>query len=474
MGSVGVTQPCWRVGCDPVAKDEPAGIVHPIHLAGHPAEATHASPHAAAHAASTHAAAHALAAIDTALPSHAAACLEGIHARAWIDRHHQIGDWIDLDDQVFLGLLLGRDQEHFVFDEVGEIDVAEQQSQGGSQRNPRQVLGDWRVQIDARVFECLDVKFHRDALRIADLDDDIAERGFRELESRHGFIQDGVDFLLLAARVRQVDRLVLLAEAGELLPAFSARVEDGRFIGEGNAGNVGQMEDIHKPAFLVAADAGVLSVVIEDPGDEGGRAAHLASRHRDRIIGVERRRLLSDDLGDVPLRLHKRVRGPLVAHADPLLHQRVIPFGQLLDLLLAPLQLAGQPGPLAADGCPPLVDEIAFHLFPRPHDRFSNPHLDLREETLPHAGVEVVGLVDDLLLFLEPLAGQIGIAGKQVSRRAEFHGRVLLQTLGPHPAHRLEFGEFAARPVGGLSPAGSSRIGGVERQGSAVGDTGRW
>ena len=473
MGSVGVTQPCRRVGCDPVAKDEPAGIVHPIHLAGHPAEA--AAPHpAAAHAASTHAAAHALAAIDTALPSHAAACLEGIHARAWIDRHHQIGDWIDLDDQVFLGLLLGRDQEHFVFDEVGEIDVAEQQSQGGSQRNPRQVLGDRRVQIDARVFECLDVKFHRDALRIADLDDDIAERGFRELESRHGFIQDGVDFLLLAARVRQVDRLVLLAEAGQLLPAFSARVEDGRFIGEGNAGNVGQMEDIHKPAFLVAADAGVLSVVIEDPGDEGGRAAHLASRHRDRIIGVERRRLLGDDLGDVPLRLHKRVRGPLVAHADSLLHQRVIPFGQLLDLLLAPLQLAGQPGPLAADGCPPLVDEIAFHLFPRPNDRFANPHLDLREETLPHAGVEVVGLVDDLLLFLEPLAGQIGIAGKQVSRRAEFHGRVLLETLGPHPAHRLEFGEFAVRPGGGLTPTGSSRIGGVERQGSAVGDTGRW
>ena len=199
---------------------------------------------------------------------------------------------------------------------------------------------------------------------VADLGDDITERRLVKLEPRNGLVERCVNFLFLAARVCQIDRLVLLAKSRDLLPSLGAGVDDRRLVGVRDAADVRQVEHIHEAALLIAKNTGVFGVVVEDPGHERGRPADDPGRHGYGVIGVEWRRLLGDHLGDVALRLHKRACRPLIADPNALLDECVVSLGELLDLLFASLQLARQPCPLATDGGPPFVGEVALHLLP--------------------------------------------------------------------------------------------------------------
>ena len=182
--TVGRPQPCRGLSHHPLAEGEPAGIVHTIDLTGNPAETTAhtTTAHATAHAA-THPAAHAHAAVHATGPAEAATGLKRVHARAGVDGQHEVRDRIHLHHQVLLGLFLRGDEQHLVFDEIRQVDVAEQQSQGRPQRNARQVLRDRRVEVDARILERLLVEFDRNVVGVADLGDDIAERRLVKLES---------------------------------------------------------------------------------------------------------------------------------------------------------------------------------------------------------------------------------------------------------------------------------------------------
>ena len=124
------------------------------------------------------------------------------------------------------------------------------------------------------------------------------------------------------------------------------------------------MEHVHEAALLIAADAGVFGVVVEDPGHERGRPADDPGRHRNWVVGVEIWGFHGDLLRHVPLRLHKGVGRLLVAHANALLDECVVSLGELLDFLFASLQFARKPRPLAADGGSPFVGEVALHLLP--------------------------------------------------------------------------------------------------------------
>ena len=108
--------------------------------------------------------------------------MKRVHARAGVYGKDEVRHWIDLHHQALLGLFLCGDKQHFVFDEIRQVDGAEQQSQGRPQRNARQVLRDRRVEVDARILERLLVEFDRDVVGVADLGDDIAERRLVKLE----------------------------------------------------------------------------------------------------------------------------------------------------------------------------------------------------------------------------------------------------------------------------------------------------
>ena len=361
---VGRPQPCRGLGHDPLAEGEPAWIVHTIHLAGNPAETTHAATHAATHTTATHATTHAHAAVHAIGAAQAATGLKRIHARAGVDGQHEVRDRIDLHDQVLLGFFLRRDEQHFVLNEIRQFEVAEQQPQGRPQGNAREVLRDRRIEVEARILERLLIEFDRNAVGIADLGDDIAKRRLVELESGDRFVERRVDLLLLAARVRQVDRLILFTKSCDLFPSLSAGVDDRWLVGVWDAAHVGQVEHIHEAPLLIAANAGVLSVVVENPGHEWRGPADDAGCHRNRVVGVEIWGFHGDLLRHVPLRPHKGIGRLLVAHANALLDECVVALGELLDLLLPALQLARESSPLAADGGPSLVGEVALHLLP--------------------------------------------------------------------------------------------------------------
>ena len=89
------------------------------------------------HATATHAAATrpsgleaaALAAVDATGTTESTAGLKRVEAAARVHRHHEIGHRVDLHDEVFRGLVLGRDEQHFILDQVGEVQIAQQQPQ---------------------------------------------------------------------------------------------------------------------------------------------------------------------------------------------------------------------------------------------------------------------------------------------------------------------------------------------------------
>ena len=99
---------CWWIG-DLESASAHATTAHATHATTHTAHATtHTAHHSATHP-TTHATTHA----TTSHPH----------------RDDEIGNRIDLDDHVFGSLLLRGDQHHLVFDEIGEVDLTEEETQ---------------------------------------------------------------------------------------------------------------------------------------------------------------------------------------------------------------------------------------------------------------------------------------------------------------------------------------------------------
>ena len=461
VSAVEVAQPRRSRRREPFAEGEPASVVNAVHLAGHPTET--AAPHAAhAHAAggAAHAAAHVLAAVDTAGAAEAAAGLERIEARAGIDRQHQVGHRVDLDHQILLRLLLGGDQEDLVLDDVGQVDRAEHPFQGRPEAHAGEALGDGGVEVEPQIFQRASVDLDRNPELVLDRPLDVPERRFVEIPVADRLVERLVDLPLLAARVGQIDRLVLFAELRDGPPAVGTGVDQRRLVGERNRGGVGQVERVHEAAHLVAVGAVVLGVVVQDLSHERGRPTHDPSRHRDPLVRVERRRLAGDLLTGHPLRLLEGPRGQFgadrrlavdhggvvlglgVANADALFDQCVVLLRELFELLLTPLKLAGEPQPLAADRGPALRGQVAVGLFPGADDRLTNPHFELGEQPFPGAGVEVVGGTQLLLDRLELVAGQVGVGREKLPCRPDPDGGVLLQELGANATGAVEFGEL--------------------------------
>ncbi len=163
------------------------GVRDVEHAAAESAHATHASTEAthasteATHASTeaTHAAHATAESSHTTHHSHAA---HHAHPSAHrVRRHHKVGHRIDLEDEVGIGLLWGRDQQHFVFDDISQIQVAEQQAQGGSQRDPSQALRHRCATLDAQRLEGLVVQLDFDPVPILEIIHDFRERRVREV-----------------------------------------------------------------------------------------------------------------------------------------------------------------------------------------------------------------------------------------------------------------------------------------------------
>src|SRR6188768_187350 len=105
----------------------------------HSAAAQASTTHAAAHA--THATAHAShAATHTAHATHATAHAShathhSSHTHAGLDRHDQVADGIDLGDKLLGGLLLAGDLQHFILDDIGQVQGSQQDPQHRTQRD---------------------------------------------------------------------------------------------------------------------------------------------------------------------------------------------------------------------------------------------------------------------------------------------------------------------------------------------------
>ena len=240
VSAVEVAQPRRSYRREPFAEGEPASVVNAVHLAGHPTEtsATHAA-HAHAAGSAAHAAPHVLAAVDTTSAAEAAATLEGIEARAGVDREHEVGYRVDLDDEILLGLLLGGDQEDLVLDDVGQVDRSEHPLERRPEADAGKALGDGRVEIKAQVFHRAGVDLDRNPKLVLDRTLDVPQRRFVEIPVADRLVERLVDLPLLAARVGQIDRLVLFAELRDGPPAVGAGVDQRRLVGKRNRGGVG-------------------------------------------------------------------------------------------------------------------------------------------------------------------------------------------------------------------------------------------
>ncbi len=444
----------WR---RPIAGGESrAGIrdlEHAAAAAGHHAATTR---HHAAHAShSTHACAGA---------SETAAGLERIDSPLRVDGQDEIRDRIDLHDQIFPGLLLRRDEENLVLDDVGEIEIGQEQTQRRSQRHVADVLRHRRLEVESGVLERAGVEFHRDSLLVLDRVHHVAEWSLRELEVLHGLVECVVDPLLGGARVGKIDRLVLFPQASDLPPAVGGRVDDGGFAGEGDGRDVGQVKRVHEATLLGAANAGVLGVVVENLGDDRRRAGDDACRHRHAPPGVEVRRRFCEAVGADPhleFGIREGLGRPLVADADALLHERVIAFGERLEPLLAAVEVVDQFEFFSRGGSPLLGVEIPLRFLTAPYVRLADPDLDLSPQAVPQSGIEVVGRRHLMEEFPEVRRGGGRIGGKPRSGVAEPHGRLLLEPPGPDTSHPLRLQEF----VGG----GIGAVGGVAVDGVAAG-----
>ena len=206
MGSVEPPQPCWSLVHHPVTKHEPAGIMGPIHLAGHPAEAAHAAHAGTAHSHAAHASASCTGTAHRVGTTDAAALLEGIDRGAGIERDHEIGDGVDLAHECFCRLLACRDDEHLVLHEIGQVGFLQQQSQRRPQPDAAQPLRDrGGVEVEAGLVEGPHVGHDRQVKLIRQLADRRTQRRLVEIEClRHRPIERVVDLLLVLRRARKV------------------------------------------------------------------------------------------------------------------------------------------------------------------------------------------------------------------------------------------------------------------------------
>ena len=352
--------------------------------AGHAVASIRNLEHAATHAVASYAArleATALAAVDAAGPAHAAAGLERIDATACAQRHDEVADRIDLDDEVFGSFVLGRDQHHLILDEVGEVDVAQQESQRRPQRDARHVLrDDCRVEIEPRVLKRFLVGEDRDIVLVLELIDDVPQGSLLEVQLIHRLVEGVIKLLLGTARIGEIDRFILLATLGDVAPAGGVRIVNGRLVHERDCGQIDQVQRVHEISLHLAAIADILRIVMERSGHDGGRPGHLAGHHRHRVVAVNSRSFHRHLVGDLALRADEFVvlargiigqlegvvmlldEGPLITLLDPRGQERRVAFGQLLESLFLGPQCAVEPLPLTADRSPALVCQVAFHL----------------------------------------------------------------------------------------------------------------
>ena len=213
-----------------------ATTTHAAHAAAHashhsPAHAaTHASTHASAHA-TTHAA-HAHAATHSATHS-AAEAAEAAH-HVVLDRQDEVGHRVDLGghELIALGLLRRGDEQHFVVDDVLQLQFVQEQPQGRAERNAPQVLSDRRFGIDAGVFQSGEVELDLDVRRVLEILDDVLQRRLDKLDRWGGILQRLLNLLFLRAGDLEVHRAVFLfAPFRHLLPPLRIGIDDRRFVG---------------------------------------------------------------------------------------------------------------------------------------------------------------------------------------------------------------------------------------------------
>ena len=221
------------------------------------------------------------------------------------------------------------------------------------------------------------------------------------------------------------------------------------------------MQAVHEAPFLVALHPGVLGIVVEDPGDQRRGPSDDPGRHRDRIVGVDVAGLAGDLLADDAVRLSECERRFLatdhglpvddhgvalrlvVSDPDPLLDEGVVAVHQLLDFGLAAVEIADELGTLPADAGAPFCREVAVELLLGPHAGLADAGFQVGEQRGAGGGIEVRVEADAVLGLLELAAGPLGIGGEQLPGIADPHGRLPLQLLATHAAHRLELGELA-------------------------------
>ena len=303
------------------------------------------------------------------------------------------------------------------------------------------------------------VEFDRDPLRIPDLGDHIPERCLVELEVLDRIVERVVDPLFGAAWISEVDRLVLLAEPGDLLPPGSARVDDRRFVRERDRGDVSKMEHVHEATLGFAADADVLGVVVEDAGDERRGDTDLAGRHRHATVGVQRRSLFGDLLGNDPLCLGELVGRLLVADTNPLLDESVVAFRELLDAILTTPQFAVEPGPFLGDGMIAIGHQGPLGPLAGTDDRITDRDLDLTAEAVAGRRVQILRRQHLPLELLEIDAGPVRIDSAGLTSVPQPDSHFLFCLLGADFLHPCKVGQLALLLAGAeIAPCRGSTI----------------
>ena len=443
----------------PSLSDSGPGVGDLEHAA---AAATDATAHHAAAAAE----AAALTAVDASGSAQAAAGLKRIDATLRIHGDHEVGHRVDLHDHRLGSLVFRRDHEHLVLDEIREVEIAEQQTQRGAERDARHVLRDRGFEIEPRVFEGLGVDLDGDALGVLDLRDHVAERRLGELEVLHRLAERIVDLLLVAAGVGEVDRLVLFAQLRDLAPPGRVGIDDRRLVGHRDRRDVDLMEAVHEAPLDVALRAHVFGVIVPDPGLDEGLAGEHAGRHRHWMVREQFGGLFHELLtrkplgfiehrgrglvaGDGVVELSRVVAehhwvafGAVVADADAFLDEGVVAFGELLDAVFPPPEVFIEPHPFPSDGPGALRREVALGFFAGADDRLPDADFYLPQQPIAHRGVEVVRCLHAALQVFQVGAGLVGVGGHQLAGVAKPHCRLLFELLGPDLAQAIELGQL--------------------------------
>ena len=189
------------------------------------------APHAPLLAA--HAPAHA-----ALLAAHTATHLKRIDPAAGIHRQHKISNWIHLDDDMFRSFFLRGNQHHLIFDDVGKVEVAQQESQRRTQRDARDAFCQGRFKIKSGILKSLHVDFYWNALRILNLGNDIANRRLCKFKALHLLVECVKNLLLGTAGFIQIDRLVFFPFFCQFSPSLRTGIFNRRFVRKRNVGHI--------------------------------------------------------------------------------------------------------------------------------------------------------------------------------------------------------------------------------------------